>query len=230
MSKQVWESIPSIQYHSKCKKLKCSSQQQYTIIDNVPVFTTTGTNVTRPGLKRKWASEREDLLEGIKRIRGQPLQPDDFKSPALSKRRGIKNQQDGEDRQDHDISIDASCSSSSGLNVQPISAMERMQAKFRAKFAKTQHVQSSICMESAGSPRGTSTPHAASLSTDFPHSEHEQSTGQNASRSSNHSDEVIFRVKAKKVPPRPGVRVAGVKWGPTVKPKPSGSSASGTKT
>ena len=79
ISEEAWDNMPKVQYRATMsKRLKCESQQQYSVIDNVPVLTTTGTNARRPGIKRKWSAEREGLLEGIKRMRVGILQPNDF--------------------------------------------------------------------------------------------------------------------------------------------------------
>ena len=68
VSEQVWESLPKVQHRVTLSKTpKCESQQQFCIVDNSPVFSITGTNISKPGLKRRWQDESEDLVRAIKR-------------------------------------------------------------------------------------------------------------------------------------------------------------------
>ena len=220
VNEHVWQNMPNVQYQAKLKKQKCSSQQQYSVIDNVAVFTVSGTNARRPDLKRSLGDEREDLLEAIKRRRGQALELVDFKLPD-SNQRGIKNQHVQQSNDD-------------GANGSKQSALERMQAKFRAKFAKTQHIQQQTSCSSEEphpSPQqgqmGVTTlnaegnTQASRSSPDFQHAGSELETRQAGSRYSNQPSKIKW-VQAKK-PSRPGVRVAGVAWGPKAKPKPHNS-------
>ena len=136
VSEEVWGAMPKIQYRVTIdKKQKCESQLQYSIINNMPVFTTTGTNTRRPGLKRAWAEESEDLRRAIARKRegNQPLE--NFEPSSSSKRKEIGN---SEGEGEPDIAI--SNSNISSVAAVPISALQKMQSKFRAKFARIQGV------------------------------------------------------------------------------------------
>ena len=148
VSECVWDSLPKVQHRATLsKKPKCESQQQFSIIDNRPVFSITGTNVSKPGLKRKWLDESEDLVRAINRKREAPVGPGCFESPSSSKQEEIGNSQGQASEMqpcDQPCAVLAgmpcpvsSRSSSSNMPKRHASAWEQVQAKFRVKFART---------------------------------------------------------------------------------------------
>ena len=236
VSEQIWDSLPRIQHRAiLSKKLKCASQQQYSIIDNRPVFSITGTNVSKPGLKRKRQDENADLVRAVARRRECSMTPDSFEATCSSKAKGIGNTQEfgtsnavgteqaipeascSWQRMQPDQLTDSSMrslrarSSCSNMQEKPTSAWEQVQARFRAKFAR-----------SAGQPF------------DPPSNQVELSHAAPASQGQQHEItqdhrwappqvpvEQICPMRVKRKAPTSSIRVAGVKWG---KPDPKKAS------
>ena len=168
------------------KKPKCESQRQCIIVDSKLVFSITGTNITKPGIKRRWEDESEDLVRGIQRKRNGVLVPVGFKLLSSSKQKEIGNSQ--------------------GLNREPISAWEKMQANFKAMFA----VDDSVHVPQPSEPCGGNPVVPVASTGQPPGVIHDQfpMTAQDPVQS-------IFPVRDKRTNPRvtSRVRVAGVKWG-----------------
>ena len=195
VSEEVWNDMPKPQYRNTVMKTKCDSQQQYTIVDNKPCFTFSGTNARKPGVKRHWCDESAELLQAISRKREASSVLGCFESPSNSMRKEIGNASSR---------LESNDGMSAGIGP-PVncSPKERMQAIFRAKFART-----------AGQPFDPpSDPVEVSHAAPTVQGKQHEITRDNRWAPPQVPVEQICPMRVKRKAPTASIRVAGVKWG-----------------
>ena len=117
------------------------------------------------------------------------------------------------------VSSSSSSASSSTMAIRSCSAFERMQSKFRAKLAKIHHIEHDCHKEESHTSPQQGKMRVATLEANTMNTQVSSSSSAvqraggeaEAKQSPNQPCEVNWATAKK--PPRPGVRVAGVKWG-----------------